>query len=78
MNVLTGLIFYSVGWWVVFFITLPFGINRNPTPPPGTDTGAPRTHGLLRKVTITTIISFLASAIAYWMISIGLVTLDVL
>ena len=71
----TGFAIYFVLWWVVLFVTLPFGIRSqhedgasSSQAIPGTDPGAPVTTGMGRKLIWTTVISaviFAISMLAY-------------
>ncbi|NVN86331.1 MAG: DUF1467 family protein [Rhodopseudomonas sp.] len=71
----TLLAIYFVLWWIVLFLTLPFGV-RNRTESgqasgeivPGSDPGAPVASLMARKVLWTTIISavvFVVALLAY-------------
>ena len=56
----TGLAIYFVLWWLVLFLTLPFGVrsqHEDGGGPPGTDPGAPILTGMRRKLVWTTLIS---------------------
>ncbi|HWX07589.1 MAG TPA: DUF1467 family protein [Bradyrhizobium sp.] len=67
----TGFAIYFVMWWIVLFVTLPFGVrsqHEDGVGAPGTDPGAPITTGMGRKLIWTTLISavvFAASMLAY-------------
>jgi predicted secreted protein len=67
----TGFAIYFVMWWIVLFVTLPFGVrsqHEDGVGAPGTDPGAPITTGMGRKLIWTTVISavvFAASLLAY-------------
>jgi predicted secreted protein len=67
----TGFAIYFVMWWIVLFLTLPFGIrsqHEDGEGSPGTDPGAPVTTGMGRKLIWTTVLSavlFAASMLAY-------------
>ncbi len=67
----TGFAIYFVMWWIVLFVTLPFGVrsqHEDGVGAPGTDPGAPITSGMGRKLIWTTAISavvFAASMLAY-------------
>ena len=65
----TGLAIYFVLWWVVLFVTLPFGVrsqHEDGTGAPGTDPGAPVASQMGRKLIWTTLISGVIFAIAMW------------
>ena len=56
----TGLAIYFVLWWLVLFLTLPFGVrsqHEDGVGAPGTDPGAPILTRMGRKLIWTTIIS---------------------
>ncbi|MGP9810963.1 DUF1467 family protein [Rhodopseudomonas sp. NSM] len=63
---------YFVLWWVVFFVTLPFGVrNRSESGEveddvPGADPGAPVVTLLARKALWTTVISAAVFAVALY------------
>jgi predicted secreted protein len=67
----TGFAIYFVFWWIVLFLTLPFGVrsqHEEGHSVPGTDPGAPVVTGMGRKLIWTTLISgvlFAASMMAY-------------
>jgi predicted secreted protein len=67
----TGFAIYFVMWWIVLFLTLPFGVrsqHEDGQGTPGTDPGAPITTQMGRKLIWTTAISavlFVAAMLAY-------------
>ena len=67
----TGFAIYFVLWWVVLFVTLPFGVrsqHEDGAGAPGTDPGAPIATRMGRKLIWTTVLSaiiFAAGLIAY-------------
>jgi predicted secreted protein len=67
----TGFAIYFVMWWIVLFLTLPFGIrsqHEDGEGSPGTDPGAPVASQMGRKLIWTTAISailFALSVLAY-------------
>lgn len=73
MNWASGIVEFIVIWWLVFFMTLPFGVK----PPhevgevagPGHSDGAPVKHMLRLKVCITTAIAVVLWGIAYYLIT---------
>ena len=65
----TGLAVYFVIWWLVLFLTLPFGVrsqHEDGDGAPGTDPGAPILARMGRKLLMTTLISGVIFAIAMW------------
>src|SRR5258708_33801959 len=67
----TALAIYFVLWWIVLFVTLPFGVrsqHEDGVGAPGTDPGAPIASQMGRKMIWTTAISaviFAAGMFAY-------------
>lgn len=68
----TAFAIYFVVWWVVLFLTLPFGVRspheNNDGTAAGTDPGAPVRSLMGRKLIVTTLISamlFAAGLLAY-------------
>ena len=70
-SVSTALAIYFVLWWVVLFVTLPFGVrsqHEDGEGAPGTDPGAPIASQMGRKLIWTTVISaaiYAAAMLAY-------------
>ena len=70
---------YFVVWWLVLFVTLPFGIRsqrEDGVGTPGTDPGAPIVTGMGRKLIWTTVISAVIFAIAMLAHDAGYLTID--
>jgi predicted secreted protein len=72
-NISTMFAIYFVLWWIVLFVTLPFGVRSQHEDGegagqviPGTDPGAPVMARMGRKLIWTTIISAVVFAIAMW------------
>ena len=62
----TGFAIYFVIWWIVLFLTLPFGVrsqHEDGESPPGTDPGAPVATLMGRKLIWTTVISAVIFAV---------------
>jgi predicted secreted protein len=74
-SISTGFAIYFVVWWIVLFLTLPFGVRSqhedrgaSGRTAPGTDPGAPVASLMGRKLIWTTLISgifFGAALLAY-------------
>jgi predicted secreted protein len=63
----TGFAIYFVLWWIVLFVTLPFGVrsqHEDGEGTPGTDPGAPVRTQMGRKLIWTTILSAVIFALA--------------
>ena len=62
----TGFAIYFVLWWVVLFVTLPFGVrsqHEDGAGAPGTDPGAPIATKMGRKLIWTTVLSAVIFAV---------------
>ena len=70
---------YFVVWWLVLFVTLPFGIrsqHEDGVGAPGTDPGAPIVAGMGQKLIWTTVISAVMFAVAMLAYDAGYLTID--
>jgi predicted secreted protein len=72
-SISTAFAIYFVLWWVVLFVTLPFGIRSQHEEGedaaqmiPGTDPGAPIMARMGRKLIWTTLISAIIFGIGMW------------
>ena len=66
-SIATAFAIYFVLWWVVLFLTLPFGVrsqHEDGEGAPGTDPGAPITARMGRKLIWTTVLSAAIFALA--------------
>ena len=66
-NISTAFAIYFVLWWLVLFVTLPFGVrsqHEDGEGAPGTDPGAPILARMGRKLIWTTVISAAIYAVA--------------
>ncbi len=64
----SALAIYFVLWWVVLFVTLPFGVRSQHEDGPqsdGTDPGAPVFSGMRKKLLWTTLISLVIFGAGY-------------
>jgi len=66
MNTAEVVVVFLILWWLVFFMTLPFGIQRLENPEPGHEIGAPERPRLLLKAAITTLVSGLLTVVIYF------------
>ena len=68
-SISTAFAIYFVMWWIVLFLTLPFGVrsqHEDGEGPPGTDPGAPVLTRMKPKLIWTTIISAIIFAAAWF------------
>lgn len=66
-SISTAFAIYFVLWWIVLFLTLPFGVrsqHEDGESVPGTDPGAPIVSSMGRKLIWTTVISAVIYAVA--------------
>jgi predicted secreted protein len=69
VSIATWFAIYFVVWWLVLFLTLPFGVrsqHEDGEGAPGTDPGAPVLTRMGSKLIWTTIISAVMFAIGMW------------
>ncbi len=57
MSLVEGFVTFAIIWWVVLFMVLPWGINRQANPELGHEPGAPEKPRVWTKVAVTTVIS---------------------
>lgn len=78
MGWVSGIVVYLILWWLVFFVTLPFGI-RSPheageTVGEGHADGAPVRPRLWLKAGIATVITAILWGIVYWLVASELIS----
>jgi len=56
-----AIITFSVSWWLILFMVLPWGARPPAAPTPGTVPSAPERPRLLLKFAITTLLAALAT-----------------
>ena len=57
-------VIYLILWWLVFFVMLPFGIERDQDVTFGNDPGAPKKSLVKKKAIISSLITFFLTAVA--------------
>ena len=60
---LESLVIYVIFWWLILFVTLPFGISRDKKVIHGNDPGAPKKTLLKKKILITSFASLIFTVI---------------
>lgn len=64
--VVSYIVVFTCIWWIIFFITLPFGVKTIDSSKRGFDSGAPKNPRIGLKMLITTLItSFLTIGVIY-------------
>ena len=75
----TAFAIYFVIWWIVLFLTLPFGVrsqHEDGGGAPGTDPGAPIASLMGRKLIWTTVLSAVFFAVAWLAYGAGYLNVD--
>ncbi len=57
-------VIYLILWWLVFFVMLPFGIERDQDVTFGNDPGAPKKSLVKKKAIISSFITLFLTAVA--------------
>ena len=60
------IVIFVIIWWLVLFVVLPFGIQRDENSIKGNDPDAPKNPMLKKKIYFTTIISIFLSILVSW------------
>ena len=55
------IVIFVIIWWLVLFVVLPFGIQKDDNVKDGNDPGAPKNPMLKKKIILTSVISFILS-----------------
>ena len=75
----TAFAIYFVMWWIVLFLTLPFGVRSQQEDGgvvPGSDPGAPVASRMGRKLIWTTVISAIIFIVSWLAYSAGLLNVE--
>lgn len=75
MNLVEGILTYTVCWWLFLFMALPFGAKPEEHPLPGNAASAPARPRLLLKFAIVTVLAAVATAAIYGIIQSGMIDL---
>jgi len=71
MNPATVTLTFVMIWWMIFFITLPIGVQRDESPEKGNAVSSPKNANLLKKAIITTIITAILTFTFFFLLSNG-------
>ncbi|MEQ8601929.1 MAG: DUF1467 family protein [Marivibrio sp.] len=75
MGPVSGFVVFIILWWLVLFMVLPFGVQRDDNPDAGHDHGAPKFARIGKKMAITTALATLLF-LGYWaIVAFDLITL---
>ena len=58
------LVIYLILWWLVFFVMLPFGVERDQDVSFGNDPGAPKKSLVKKKAIISSFITLILTSVA--------------
>ena len=58
------LVTYLILWWLVFFVMLPFGVERDQDVTFGNDPGAPKKSLIKKKAIISSFITLILTSVA--------------
>jgi predicted secreted protein len=59
MNPATITLTFVMLWWLIFFMLLPIGVQRDKNPQPGNAVGAPKNGRLLKKAIFATLVAMI-------------------
>ncbi len=79
MGITSGLVLYSVIWFMTFLVVIPFRLQTQGDVGevvPGTHAGSPEVHNLKKKAWITTLLSCVLWAIIATIIITGAITVE--
>lgn len=76
MGLFEGFVVYISLWWVVLFMTLPFGADPEKKPQKGHAESAPARPNLLKKFLVTSLIALLLWLVIFAIITFELVSLS--
>jgi predicted secreted protein len=68
MGIAGSIVVFVIVWWIVFFASLPWGVERGGDPNAGEEPGAPANPRLWLKAAITTIIAIVLWAAIYYIV----------
>ncbi len=57
------LVIYLILWWLVFFVMLPFGVERDHDVRFGNDPGAPKRSLVKKKAIISSFVTFILTSV---------------
>jgi len=65
MTPIQTFVFFVITWWMVFYLTLPFGVKKEDNPIPGQAMGAPKNAHIKGKMLITSGITLTITLLFY-------------
>lgn len=76
MGFVSGIVVYTMIWWIVFFMVLPWGAHPEKNIRLGNASSAPKNPRLLLKFLVTTFLSTLLWAIVHFLITKKIIALE--
>lgn len=76
MGVLGILLVFVIVWWIIWFMTLSFGVKTPDTPEPGHVASAPEKPRLWIKAAVTTLIAAAITGIIVGVVEMGWLTIE--
>ncbi len=77
MTIAGGIVVFIIIWWVVFFMTLSWGIRPNVKDVKGVPAGAPEKPNVKKKMIITTVLACLLWGVFFALIKTGVLTYEI-
>ena len=74
MGWVSAVVVFVLSWWLIFFMTLPFGVRRTEVVDPGHDPGAPERTRLWTKVAVTTALAMAVTVLIHFAVEADLVS----
>ena len=69
MSVVEIIVFFMLCWWMVFYITLPFGFKTEDEPIKGQASSAPKNPKIKQKMILSSVLTVIITLIFYWYMS---------
>jgi predicted secreted protein len=76
MNIASLIVVFTMIWWLLFFMMLPFGVKVNQDVQPGHADSAPSNPNLRFKAVVTTIITAILTGLFYYLVENGILNLQ--
>lgn len=75
LNPATILVIFSLSWWLVFFLVLPFGAHAHESPEQGHAPSAPARPRILMKAGIATVVAIVLTVLLVMLLDKGVISL---
>jgi predicted secreted protein len=74
VTIFGGVVVYTMAWWIILFMALPFGVRAPDRPERGHAASAPEKPRLAIKMGVATVLAAIVTAIVAYVIDAGLVS----